>query len=105
MSRSPGLVADFKQVRSDTRRSAIVRTAGKPGGCTVADVLDASGIPDRKRLTAHLFCLHRDCGFGYIVDGDHIALMFPGARTWRDAIRQIPEKAEKTEKKPRKKAA
>ncbi len=105
LSQAPGLVSEFKQVRPNTIRSAIVETAGKAGGATVDAVLKASGLADRKSLMSHLFCLNRDCAHGYKLTGDKVALTFPGSQTWRDAVRPNVEKAKKPEKKARAKKA
>ena len=91
-SKPPGLVSEFKQVRPESMRAAIVETAGKSGGATIDAVLEASGIADRKSLMSHLFCLRRDAGYGYNLSGDRVTITFPGNRTWRDAIRPAAEK-------------
>lgn len=86
-SRSAGLVRDFKQVRPGTIRAAIVTLAGRAGGAPIHDVLALPRITSRVALMAHLFCLHRDCAYGYVITGDRVTLSFPGGRTWRDAVR------------------
>lgn len=98
VSRPVGKVADFRTVRAGSARSVVIEMAGKGSGAMVDEIAEAIDS-DRKTVMTHLFCMARDCGFGYEVKGGKVSLQFPGSNTWRDAI-----KAPAAEK-PKKKAA
>ena len=106
-SKEAGPVADFKQVRDGSARSIIVTLAGRVGGAKLDEILTAIK-QKRGRLMFHLHCMNRDCGYGYEVDGDRVTVIFPGQRTWRDAIRPVvvkPVASKRAHKKSKKKTA
>lgn len=91
VSQPAGKVADFKQVRDGTARAAVVSMAGRASGASIEDIAKAIGS-DRKTVLTHLFCMNRDCAYGYGVVGDKATMTFPGSNTWKDAIKPAAEK-------------
>jgi hypothetical protein len=77
----------FKSARAGTTREAVIRSSG----LTLAAIAHKIGR-DRKTVLAHLFCLNRDCGVGYRVEGDVVTLIFPKGKTVDDAVRAKAEK-------------
>lgn len=85
VSRPAGKVGDFKTVRSGTARATVVEMAGKGSGAHVDDIAKAIES-DAKTVMTHLYCMSRDCAFGYDVKNGKASMVFPGSKTWKDAI-------------------
>ena len=95
--RPAGKIGEFRQVRPGTARAIIVTMAGKGVGASIDAIAEATGL-DRTGVMAHLFCLSRDCGYGYSISKEKIQLEFPGNRTWHDAIKPESEVSPKRER-------
>ena len=80
-----GLVGDFKQVRPGTARQKILKLMA-PGNKTVKQIADAVEL-DEKTVLVHANTMHRDCGIGYKVDDGKLVALFPGSKTYEDAIK------------------
>jgi hypothetical protein len=91
VSKAPGLVADFKQVREGTARHTVT-TMGASGKHTADEIAKEIG-KDRVMVMNYLFCLSRDCGYGYEVMGGKVKVTFPGSKTVKDVVKPAAKAA------------
>lgn len=77
-------VAEFKQVRDGTVRQQILKLMdGKHTAETIGEKLGKeAGL-----INSHIFCLWRDCGIGYTFADGKVTAVYPGSKTYKDAIK------------------
>lgn len=80
-----GLVADFGSVREGTDRAKVLKLMD--GSKTAAQIAKAIE-KDEKTVMTVAYCLHRDCAIGYKVEDGKLLALYPGQKTFEDALKK-----------------
>lgn len=92
VTKPPGKVEDFGQVRENTDRAKVLIRAD--AGDTIAAIAKKIDKDEGYVKTA-LYMINRDCGIGYTIGEDQrVTLKFPGSRSLKDAIKSPAEEKE-----------
>lgn len=83
-----GLVADFRQVRGGTDRAKVLKMMD--GTKTTAQIAKAIDKDEKTVLTV-AYCLNRDSGIGYKMDDGKLVAIYPGSKSYEDAIKPASE--------------
>lgn len=88
LGKPAGLVADFRQVRAGTDRAKVLKMMD--GTKTTAQIAKAIEKDDKTVLTV-AYCLSRDSGIGYKMEDGKLVAIYPGSKTYEDAIKPASE--------------
>lgn len=84
-----GLVSDFGQVREGTDRAKILKAMdGSRTTAALAKLIDK----DEKTVMTIAYCIHRDCGIGYKLEDGKLLAIYPGSKTFEDALKKAEKK-------------